>query len=69
VATRWDEGNDFFPPTGWQVSNIHAGTGAANVIPGELVLDFNFRHSTESTPDALKSRLQGVLDRTACTTS
>jgi len=63
VATRWDEGNDFFPPTGWQVSNIHAGTGAANVIPGELVLDFNFRHSTESTPDALKSRLQGVLDR------
>jgi len=63
VATRWDEGNDFFPPTGWQVSNIHAGTGAANVIPGELVLDFNFRYSTESTPDALKSRLQGVLDR------
>ena len=63
VATRWDEGNDFFPPTGWQVSNVHAGTGAANVIPGELVLDFNFRHSTESTPDALKSRLQGVLDR------
>jgi succinyl-diaminopimelate desuccinylase len=63
VATRWDEGSDFFPPTGWQVSNIHAGTGAANVIPGELVLDFNFRYSTESTPDALKARLQGVLDR------
>ena len=63
VAMRWDDGNDFFPPTGWQVSNIHAGTGAANVIPGELVLDFNFRYSTESTPESLKSRLQGVLDR------
>jgi succinyl-diaminopimelate desuccinylase len=63
VAMRWDEGNDCFPPTGWQVSNIHAGTGATNVIPGELVLDFNFRYSTESTPEALKSRLQGVLDR------
>jgi len=63
VATRWDEGNHFFPPTGWQVSNIHAGTGATNVIPGELVLDFNFRYSTESTPASLMSRLQGVLDR------
>jgi succinyl-diaminopimelate desuccinylase len=63
VAMRWDEGNEFFPPTGWQVSNIHAGTGAGNVIPGELVLDFNFRYCTESTPEALKSRLQGVLDR------
>ena len=63
VAMRWDDGNAFFPPTGWQVSNIHAGTGAANVIPGELVLDFNFRYSTESTHEALKSRLQDVLAR------
>jgi succinyl-diaminopimelate desuccinylase len=63
VATRWDEGNDFFPPTGWQVSNVHAGTGATNVIPGDLVLDFNFRYGTESTPASLKSRLQDVLDR------
>jgi succinyl-diaminopimelate desuccinylase len=45
---RWDEGNDHFPPTSWQVSNIHAGTGATNVIPGEVVVDFNFRFSTES---------------------
>jgi succinyl-diaminopimelate desuccinylase len=63
VATRWDEGNAFFPPTSWQVSNVHAGTGAGNVIPGELVLDFNFRFSTESTPEGLKARLQAVLDR------
>ncbi|MDB5964210.1 MAG: succinyl-diaminopimelate desuccinylase [Polaromonas sp.] len=63
VATRWDEGNDFFPATSWQVSNIHAGTGASNVIPGELVVDFNFRFCTESTPDSLQQRLQGVLDR------
>lgn len=53
VATRWDEGNEWFPPTGWQVSNIHAGTGATNVIPGELVLDFNFRYSTASTAESL----------------
>jgi succinyl-diaminopimelate desuccinylase len=63
VATCWDEGNAFFPPTSWQVSNVHAGTGAGNVIPGELVMDFNFRFSTESTPDSLKSRLQAVLAR------
>ena len=63
VATRWDEGNDHFPPTGWQVSNLHAGTGATNVIPGDLVLDFNFRFSTESTPGALKARLHAILQR------
>jgi succinyl-diaminopimelate desuccinylase len=63
VATRWDDGNAYFPPTGWQVSNIHAGTGATNVIPGEVVVDFNFRFSTESTPYSLKSRLHAVLDR------
>jgi succinyl-diaminopimelate desuccinylase len=57
----WDQGNDHFPPTSWQVSNIHAGTGANNVIPGEVVLDFNFRFSTESTPESLKERLEAVL--------
>ena len=63
VAMRWDDGNRYFPPTSWQVSNIHAGTGAGNVIPGELVIDFNFRFSTESTPQSLKDRVQTVLDR------
>ena len=63
VATRWDDGNVHFPPTGWQVSQIHAGTGAGNVIPGELVLDFNFRFSTESTTGALKSRVHEILQR------
>ena len=63
VATHWDAGNAHFPPTGWQVSNIHAGTGAGNVIPGELVLDFNFRFSTEVTADALKQRVHEILQR------
>ena len=63
VAIRWDEGNDFFPPTSWQVSNIHAGTGASNVIPGECVVDFNFRFCTESTPESLQQRLTSVLDQ------
>jgi succinyl-diaminopimelate desuccinylase len=63
VATRWDEGNEHFPPTSWQVSNIHAGTGAGNVIPGELVVDFNFRYSTESTPEALRARVEALLQR------
>jgi succinyl-diaminopimelate desuccinylase len=63
VAMRWDEGNAYFPPTSWQVSNIHAGTGAGNVIPGEAVIDLNFRFSTESTPESLKARVQAVLDR------
>ena len=63
VAIRWDEGNDFFPPTSWQVSNIHAGTGASNVIPGDCVVDFNFRFCTESTPDSLQQRLTKVLDQ------
>lgn len=65
VATEWDAGNTFFPPTTWQVSNIHGGTGAGNVIPGTVVVDFNFRFSTESTPEALKNRLQEVLTRHA----
>jgi succinyl-diaminopimelate desuccinylase len=63
VALEWDRGNDFFPPTTWQVSNIHGGTGASNVIPGTVVVDFNFRFSTESTPEGLQQRLQAVLER------
>lgn len=63
TTLRWDEGNAFFLPTSWQVSNIHAGTGAGNVIPGELVVDCNFRFSTESTPAALKARFAEVLQR------
>jgi len=63
VGTRWDEGNAYFPPTSWQMSNIHGGTGATNVIPGELVVDFNFRYSTESTPETLKGRVHALLDR------
>ena len=62
AATQWDRGNAHFQPTGWQMSNIHAGTGAGNVIPGQLVVDFNFRFSTESTPEALKQRVQAVLE-------
>jgi succinyl-diaminopimelate desuccinylase len=61
AAIVWDQGNDHFPPTSWQMSNIHAGTGANNVIPGELVIDFNFRFSTESTPESLQTRLEDVL--------
>ncbi len=61
TAIQWDAGNTFFQPTSWQVSNIHAGTGANNVIPGEVVVDFNFRFSTESTADQLKQRLEAVL--------
>ncbi len=68
AATEWDAGNEHFPPTSWQVSNIHAGTGATNVIPGEVVVDFNFRFSTASTPEALRERLHAVLDRHGLTT-
>ena len=57
--TEWDRGNEFFPPTTWQISNIHAGTGAQNITPGSAQVDFNFRFSTESTPEALKARVQG----------
>ncbi len=57
----WDEGNAHFPATTWQISNIHGGTGATNVIPGELTIDFNFRHSTAVTADELKTRVEAVL--------
>ena len=59
----WDQGNEFFPATTWQISNIHAGTGASNVIPGHLVVDFNFRFCTESTPQSLQQTLTAVLDK------
>jgi len=63
VAVEWDRGNDQFLPTSWQMSNIHAGTGAGNVIPGAITIDFNFRFSTEATPAELKSRLEAVVGR------
>jgi succinyl-diaminopimelate desuccinylase len=63
VQVQWDAGNEYFPPTSWQVSNIHAGTGATNVIPGDMTVDFNFRFSTASTPEGLKQRVHEVLDR------
>ena len=62
-AEQWDNGNEYFPPTTWQVSNIHAGTGATNVIPGEITLHFNFRFSTASTVDGLKARIHAILDQ------
>jgi succinyl-diaminopimelate desuccinylase len=63
ARTQWDAGNEHFPPTTWQVSNIHAGTGAGNVIPGELHVKFNFRFSTASTLESLQTRVVGILDR------
>jgi succinyl-diaminopimelate desuccinylase len=63
AAEKWDDGNEYFPPTSWQISNIHAGTGANNVIPGELKVDFNFRFSTASTADGLEARVHAILDR------
>ena len=63
VATRWDEGNAYFPPTSFQISNLHAGTGAFNVIPGEAVVDFNFRYSTECTVAGLRQRVEQILAR------
>ena len=63
VAIVWDQGNAHFQPTSWQMSNIHAGTGAGNVIPGEIAIDFNFRFSTESTPASLRERFEAVVAR------
>ena len=61
VTKEWDRGNLYFQPTSFQISNIHAGTGANNVIPGELTLEFNFRFSTESKPEQLKGGLESIL--------
>ncbi|WP_341522951.1 succinyl-diaminopimelate desuccinylase [Pseudomonas sp. G.S.17] len=63
AAEHWDEGNAFFPPTSFQISNLNSGTGATNVIPGELVAIFNFRFSTESTVEGLKQRVATILDK------
>ncbi len=62
VATEWDQGNDYFPPTSFQIANAHCGTGATNVIPGTLELQFSFRFSTEVTAAALEARVRRVLD-------
>ncbi|PLC48461.1 succinyl-diaminopimelate desuccinylase [Pollutimonas subterranea] len=61
TSQQWDSGNDYFPATTFQVSNLHSGTGATNVVPGTAVVDFNFRFSTESTPESLKTRVQTIL--------
>lgn len=62
VRVAWDQGNEYFPPTTWQISNLHAGTGATNIIPGSANVDFNFRFSTATTPDELKARVHAILD-------
>ncbi|MET3137415.1 succinyl-diaminopimelate desuccinylase [Undibacterium sp. GrIS 1.2] len=63
VAEVWDEGNEYYLPTSWQMSNIHSGTGASNVIPGTAVVDFNFRFSTASTAEGLQQRVHAILDK------
>jgi succinyl-diaminopimelate desuccinylase len=63
VEITWDNGNEYFPPTSWQISNMNGGTGATNVVPGEVEILFNFRFSTASTADSLKQRVHTVLDR------
>ncbi len=63
AATIWDNGNEYFPPTSWQISNINGGTGATNVVPGTVEILFNFRFSTASTEQGLKDRLHAVLDK------
>jgi succinyl-diaminopimelate desuccinylase len=63
AATEWDEGNEYFPPTTWQVSNIHGGTGATNVVPGSVEIRFNFRFATASTPEDLQQRLCAILEK------
>ena len=65
VAQQWDAGNEYYLPTSWQISNIHGGAGASNVIPGDVVIDFNFRFSTASTPEALQARVHAILDQYA----
>ncbi len=65
VDTVWDEGNEYFPPTSWQISNMNGGTGATNVVPGEVAILFNFRFSTASTEQNLKERVYTILDKHA----
>jgi succinyl-diaminopimelate desuccinylase len=61
--TEWDRGNEYFPPTTWQISNIRGGTGATNVVPGTVDIEFNFRFSTASTVDCLKEKVHAILDQ------
>jgi succinyl-diaminopimelate desuccinylase len=63
AAIEWDQGNEHFPPTSFQISNLHAGTGAENVIPGELQLMFNLRYSTALTEQEIRARIEGLLDQ------
>jgi len=63
AATTWDEGNEYFPPTSWQISNINGGTGATNVVPGTVEILFNFRFSTASTEQGLKDKVHAILDK------
>ncbi|QCR35356.1 succinyl-diaminopimelate desuccinylase [Nissabacter sp. SGAir0207] len=63
VATEWDQGNEFFPPTSMQIANVQAGTGSNNVIPGEFFVQFNFRFSTELTDELIKQRVQALLEK------
>jgi succinyl-diaminopimelate desuccinylase len=63
AAEVWDDGNEYYLPTSWQMSNIKGGTGANNVIPGEVVIDFNFRFSTASTHESLRQRVHAILDK------
>jgi len=63
AAEKWDEGNEYFPPTSFQISNIHAGTGATNVVPGTVEVLFNLRFSTASTAEGLQSRIHAILDK------
>lgn len=65
ATEHWDHGNAYYAPTSWQVSNIHGGSGASNVIPGEVTIDFNFRFSTATTAEELQRRVQGILERHA----
>ena len=63
AATTWDTGNEYFPPTTWQISNMHSGTGATNVVPGHADIVFNFRHGTASPVESLKERVHEILAR------
>jgi succinyl-diaminopimelate desuccinylase len=63
AATKWDDGNEYFPPTSWQISNFNSGTGANNVVPGEAHVRFNFRFATASTLESLQTRVHGILDK------
>lgn len=63
AATEWDRGNEYYQPTTWQISNIHGGTGATNVVPGSIEVKFNFRFSTASTPEGLQARLCAILEK------